>query len=237
MLRSTSMLGLTDVLGGLEEPWDAVESTSCPGLSVLPCGRVPANPSELLNSDAFASFIDLAKDKYDVILIDCPAVLSVSDPLIVASMADVCILQLRIVNNGRPSAVNACELLRSTGIEMLGVAVLGAEQTRPTSPAGMITWDTDTTPTGMAADATSPTWLNRKRESSVPRMHESTRRCQRCVANDLSRTRLIARASKRKQPTPSTRQRAMYSDHRTILGLPHDQRNSVGRSPGRHRTF
>jgi len=80
--------GLSNILVGKCELEDAVYETSEENLYVLPCGTNPPNPSELLSSDEFKSFLEDVKKKYDYVLIDTPPIVSVIDGAIVASVCD-----------------------------------------------------------------------------------------------------------------------------------------------------
>ena len=65
---------------------------------LLPSGPVPPNPLELLASDNNRRILDYLKDIYDIIIIDCPPVLGLSDTLVEAQYSDV---NLLAVTNGR----------------------------------------------------------------------------------------------------------------------------------------
>lgn len=76
-------LGLTDVLIGSVRLEEALQSWGGgANLTVLPAGRVPPNPSELLQSEAMRLLIERLEKTYDVVLIDTPPVVPVSDAAI-----------------------------------------------------------------------------------------------------------------------------------------------------------
>ena len=65
-----------------------VRDTGIPNLHLIPGGTVPPNPIELLNSDMMTQFLEIAKNEYDIIIIDSPPVRAVADPIILATVTD-----------------------------------------------------------------------------------------------------------------------------------------------------
>jgi len=121
-------LGLAAVIGGDAEPQDAIQSTAVPGLSILPCGPLPANPAELLTAPRFQELLAIFREKYDFVLIDTPALLAVSDGSVVAPRVDGVLLVIRISKNGRQLAERAKEVLTGLGVNILGVVVTALDR-------------------------------------------------------------------------------------------------------------
>jgi capsular exopolysaccharide synthesis family protein len=121
-------VGLSDVIGGDVEPWDAIKQTETTNLWCLPSGPLPANPAELLQSTAFEQFVNMAREKYDYVILDCPPVLAVADPCIVAPRADGITLVLRVSRDSRPQAAKAKEMLSRVNGRVLGVVVNASEE-------------------------------------------------------------------------------------------------------------
>lgn len=78
--------GLTSVLIGRADLRDVIQPWGNSGLHVLPSGQVPPNPSELLGSKAMADTLDELALHYDVILLDTPPLLPVTDAAILTKM-------------------------------------------------------------------------------------------------------------------------------------------------------
>lgn len=123
MFALTNTAGLADIIGGEMEPWDVIQTTEVENLSALPCGHVPDNPAELLTVPAFENFIALCRDRYEYIILDCPPVLAVADPCIVAPRVDGVVLAVRISKDSRPQTLRAKQLLAEVGAPVLGVVV------------------------------------------------------------------------------------------------------------------
>lgn len=123
--------GLSGVIEGVGEMPDAIRETEMPNLWVLPCGSRPTHPSELLSSPRFKELIDVVRDQFDIVIIDTPPVLAVTDPCVVAPRVDGVLLLLRITKHVRPHSKRAVEILESLGANMLGLVINGVGGSRP----------------------------------------------------------------------------------------------------------
>jgi capsular exopolysaccharide synthesis family protein len=115
--------GLSSVLAGEAKLEDVIHSTHVQGLDVLPCGPIPANPSEILNSQTFADLLEELSQKYDHVLLDSPPVMPVTDARILAASCDATVLALRAEKTTRKGAVYARDMLHSVGSQILGIVV------------------------------------------------------------------------------------------------------------------
>lgn len=123
MFGLTNDVGLTEVIMGESEPWDAVQATEVENLVALPCGELPDNPAELLTSPAFENFLNLARERYDYVVLDCPPVLVVADPCIVAPRVDGVVMAVRVSKDSRPQTLRAKEMLAEIDAPLVGVVV------------------------------------------------------------------------------------------------------------------
>jgi tyrosine-protein kinase Etk/Wzc len=87
--------GLSELLSGTVNLTAAVRRTDQPNLHFLPTGVLPPNPSELLMSDRFRQLLELASKQYDIVLIDTPPIMSVTDGAIIGSLAGANFMILR----------------------------------------------------------------------------------------------------------------------------------------------
>jgi capsular exopolysaccharide synthesis family protein len=125
MFGLAAKVGLASVIQDEAELLDAVQPTAVPNLSVLPCGPRPHNPAELLTSARFKEILEVLRERYDLILVDTPPLLAVSDPSVVASQVDGVLLTIRVSKNGRPAAERARDILATLEVNVLGVVVNG----------------------------------------------------------------------------------------------------------------
>ena len=116
-------VGLSSVLAGREPLPKALQHTGVDGLDILPCGPIPANPSEILNSREFGELVDALTQKYDHIIFDSPPVNAVTDARILGAVCDATILVVRADKSTRKSGEHARNALMSVGARVLGVIV------------------------------------------------------------------------------------------------------------------
>ena len=115
--------GLTNVLTNRQDLSACIQKSEVEHLSVLTTGPVPPNPAELLGSQAMKELINRALESFDMILIDTPPVLAVTDAQILANQCDGTIL---VVNSGGThieAAIKAKELLLAANGKLLGTVL------------------------------------------------------------------------------------------------------------------
>lgn len=125
LFRVKRVLGLAEVLAGDLEPADAVRETAQENLSVVPSGRRPGSPSELLGSLEFKDLLQVYGEQFDFVIIDTPPVLAVSDAAVVSESVDAVIMALRVVKHGRQAAVRTRQVLAEHNVPVLGIIVNG----------------------------------------------------------------------------------------------------------------
>lgn len=79
--------GLSRVLSGAADPEAVIRPAGADGLSIVTSGVYPPNPAELLLRPAFGKLLDYASSRFDLVVIDAPPVLPVTDGVIVARQA------------------------------------------------------------------------------------------------------------------------------------------------------
>ena len=124
--------GLTAVLiGDVTLPQAIQSAAAVPNLSVLPAGQPPPNPSELISGERARRLIDVLGQTYDVVIIDCPPVLPVTDSLVLARTADTTLLVTSANRTSKRSLSRAVELLRHVDAPLVGTVLnsLSAEET------------------------------------------------------------------------------------------------------------
>lgn len=130
--RMGKSLGLSSVLSGkatLRE--GVVEWPELTNLHILPSGPIPPLPSELLSSKQMEEVLRQTREDYDVVIIDTPPVLAVTDALVLGRLADATILIIRY-GAAQKHVVRRCiDLLERSGAHLLGVAVNVVDFTAP----------------------------------------------------------------------------------------------------------
>lgn len=120
MFNVSNISGLTDVLTGQKDIDKCIEKTKVKNLDILKAGKIPPNPSEILQSKKMRNFMEVIKEYYDYIFIDSPPVGIVTDASILAQYADGTIL-LVAANEADIEAVKvAKERLEGVNANILG---------------------------------------------------------------------------------------------------------------------
>lgn len=115
--------GVTDVLAGGTSAAEAIQPTGIECLHLLPCGKIPPNPSEMLNSQAFARLLAELSQRYHRVLVDAPPVLALADARILGATCDAVLLVLHAERSRRRPSQRAVESLLGVGTRILGVVV------------------------------------------------------------------------------------------------------------------
>ena len=93
---------------------------------MIPSGPLPPNPSDLLSSDRFRELLELVRGSVDIVLVDTPPVLAVSDPLVVSTSTDGVLLVSR-AGNTRLDALDRAAAAFPETVRRIGV-VLNQQQ-------------------------------------------------------------------------------------------------------------
>lgn len=113
--------GLSNVLGQQLEIRDAIYNTEVEGLDILPSGQRFHNSTELLDSQLMIDVMAFATEHYDMVLMDCPAVLGVSDTKALVSKCDGVLLIIKSGKTQQELALEAKRALQFAKANILGV--------------------------------------------------------------------------------------------------------------------
>ena len=114
---------VADILMGRFEMEDIMASPGLDNLHIIEAGPIPANPSELLSTTAFGQFLRDVSAEYDIVLLDTPPVLPVTDAAIAAAQADGVLLVYQAGKVGRLVLKRAKAHLESTRAKVWGVVL------------------------------------------------------------------------------------------------------------------
>ncbi|MBL8808866.1 MAG: polysaccharide biosynthesis tyrosine autokinase [Planctomycetaceae bacterium] len=121
-------VGFADVLRGELTLPEVVQNTYVPDFFVIPCGKRPKNPAELLAKAEFSAELEKLRDMFDYVIVDTPPVLAVTDPCGVAAQVDGTIVCMRLSRHTRDLGRRTIEQLRDVGATITGVVVNGVEE-------------------------------------------------------------------------------------------------------------
>jgi capsular exopolysaccharide synthesis family protein len=92
---------------------------------VLPAGPTPPNPQALLARPAMTDVIEEARSLADVVLLDCPPIGTVNDPVTLANLVDGVVLISRLNQTTRDAARRTMRTLENLEVQLVGVVVTG----------------------------------------------------------------------------------------------------------------
>ncbi|HLN60790.1 MAG TPA: CpsD/CapB family tyrosine-protein kinase [Symbiobacteriaceae bacterium] len=128
LLGLENWAGLTTALIGQAPLEECVKKTPVEGLWLLPSGPVPPNPAELLGSERMAALLERLKAEYDLVLIDSPPVLAVTDAAVLAPRTDGVVLVIRAGRTDRRAVQRARTALETVHARVLGTVLGGVAQ-------------------------------------------------------------------------------------------------------------
>ena len=112
--------GLSSVLGGSVEWQDAIQRFEKGGFDVLTCGPQPSHPVELLMKERFQTVMTRIDKEYDIVIVDTPPVLAVTDALLVARAAATTLLVARFGKTSIKEIENCLKRLQQMGVQVEG---------------------------------------------------------------------------------------------------------------------
>jgi len=115
--------GLSDFLSGSVMLEVVLQRSRLPNLSLLPSGRLPGNPGELLASKKMEDLLTRLTRDFDHVVIDGPPVTSATDAAVVASKADGAILVVKLGETPKKDVYSAVDLLKQARVKLLGTVL------------------------------------------------------------------------------------------------------------------
>ena len=121
-LKLDAKVGLTQVLAGQVEIANAVHQLGDSNLFVLPAGRIPPNPSELLGSDKMRQLIKELSEEF-IVVVDVPPLLPVTDASLLSNSVDGVILVGSIGRSHREQMTEASSILKKVNANLFGLVL------------------------------------------------------------------------------------------------------------------
>lgn len=121
--------GLSDYLVNDKEINEVIHSGQIENLEFIAKGKTPPNPSELLMHKRFTELCEWASENYDIVIIDTPPVLAVTDAAIVGRQAGTTLMITRFAKTAPKEIEVSIDRLEQAGIETKGVILNAVEKT------------------------------------------------------------------------------------------------------------
>ncbi len=117
--------GLSDYLSGRLNLAQVTKPTKVEGLNVITRGQIPPNPSELLMHSNFSKLVEEVSNAYDIVIIDTPPILAVTDPAIVSAHTGTTLLVARFGQNHLREIDLTRNRFEQNGIDVKGLVFNG----------------------------------------------------------------------------------------------------------------
>ena len=166
-------VGLTTVLIGRADVEDVVQRMGTTSLDLLPSGQIPPNPSELLGSPAMAGLLDKLTASYDMVLLDSPPLLPVTDAAVLTKMAGGALVVVGADRIHRPQLQETLGSLHTAGAHILGIVMNKMDRRE----SGTYSYESGYAP--VVPDRSATTTQARRRRDSVQQVeweHAGVRR-------------------------------------------------------------
>jgi tyrosine-protein kinase Etk/Wzc len=115
--------GVSEIVSGQLSIADATRKTAEPSLDFIATGKIPPNPSELVGSPRFQAFLSEVSGHYDLVLVDTPPILAVTDPALIGRHAGVNIMALRAGKHPVREITLALRRFADAGVRIHGIVL------------------------------------------------------------------------------------------------------------------
>ncbi|MCP4267903.1 MAG: polysaccharide biosynthesis tyrosine autokinase, partial [Candidatus Brocadiaceae bacterium] len=115
--------GLSNHLIGVDNFDSIVKASLAPDLSIITCGIIPPNPSEILESSSLEKFCDTVRDKFDIVIFDTPPAMTVTDAVVLSKNMDGVILTIKSGSTAKNTVKRCISKLTSSKCEVLGAII------------------------------------------------------------------------------------------------------------------
>ncbi|MBM4369561.1 MAG: CpsD/CapB family tyrosine-protein kinase, partial [Deltaproteobacteria bacterium] len=113
--------GFSTLMSGADQVVDVVQPTPQEGLFILPSGPRPPNPAERLGSQGCRDALDRLNEQFDLVIIDTPPVVAVTDAVVLANEVDGVIMVIKSFKVARDLVLQAKRQLTDVEARLIGV--------------------------------------------------------------------------------------------------------------------
>ena len=117
--------GLSDILSGKSTAEQGIKPVASAGFDFISRGANPPNPAELLMHSRFQQLIEWASQNYDLVLVDTPPILAVTDAAIIGRYAGTTLLVARFEQNTAKEMEVSVRRFEQSGIDIKGCILNG----------------------------------------------------------------------------------------------------------------
>lgn len=123
-------MGLSTVLEGRAKTEAVIQRTGIDNLDLMATGALPANPAEIVLRSERESLLRQVREKYEIIIIDCPPVMACSEASILASISDAVLMVIWAGHTSGKLVEQSIRILRDRGARIMGALLNNLELER-----------------------------------------------------------------------------------------------------------
>ncbi|GLX99763.1 polysaccharide biosynthesis tyrosine autokinase [Actinoplanes sp. NBRC 101535] len=150
--------GLAEVLAGSARMRDVLQKALNGRVTVLPAGEDAPDPGELLASPRLSSTVRTLTDRFDIVLVDAPALHDVADAAVIGQVTDGALLVVRAGRTRAADVRRSMDLLERVGARLAGAVLNALPRKLPTGPVDEVSGVPGFGDKPELADAGSPDW-------------------------------------------------------------------------------
>ncbi|AZJ04175.1 polysaccharide biosynthesis tyrosine autokinase [Klebsiella quasipneumoniae subsp. similipneumoniae] len=117
--------GLSDLLAGKTDIAKAIKKLPVAGFDFISRGNIPPNPAELLMHERFGKLLEWANNEYDLVVIDTPPILAVTDAAIIGNYSGTTLLVARFEMNTPKEIEVSVKRFEQSGVKVKGCIMNG----------------------------------------------------------------------------------------------------------------
>lgn len=117
--------GLSDLLAGKTDIAKAIKKLPAAGFDFISRGNIPPNPAELLMHERFGKLLEWANNEYDLVVIDTPPILAVTDAAIIGNYSGTTLLVARFEMNTPKEIEVSVKRFEQSGVKVKGCVMNG----------------------------------------------------------------------------------------------------------------
>jgi capsular exopolysaccharide synthesis family protein len=114
---------ITDIMLGDMDVDDVMQTPGLDNLHIIPCGHIPPNPAELINSESLTHFFEDIREEYNLVLIDLPPILNAAETAVVSAKADAVIMIYKAGRTARGALRRAKDQLEHVRANITGIVL------------------------------------------------------------------------------------------------------------------
>ena len=127
--KISNTYGISDLLVG-NKKLESVANKYNDNLSIVPAGKIPPNPAEMLASKAMTAFLEEMKNYFDYIVLDTPPLQAVTDAQVLSTKVDGSLIVVRAGVTKKDAVHDAVSIINKVNGNIIGTVLIGAYNSR-----------------------------------------------------------------------------------------------------------